>query len=182
MDILETIMNAQGGAAVQQLGSQLGLGPDQTASALNALLPALAAGLQKNAGSQGGLAGLAAALASGNHQQYIDNPGTLADPSTIEDGNGILGHLFGSKEVSRQVASRAAAQTGVSSDVLKRMLPLAAALMMGAMSRKTAQGANLGAAAGGGGLASMLGPLLDSNRDGSILDDVTGMLGRFLGR
>jgi hypothetical protein len=28
----------------------------------------------------------------------------------------------------------------------------------------------------------MLSPLLDRNRDGSIVDDVTGMLGRFLGR
>jgi hypothetical protein len=28
----------------------------------------------------------------------------------------------------------------------------------------------------------MLGPLLDSNRDGSIVDDVTGMLGKFMKR
>lgn len=182
MDIVETIMSAQGGAAVSQLGARVGLGQEQAASALTALLPALAAGLQNNARSEGGLASLASALARGNHQQYIDNPASLTDEAAVSDGNGILGHLFGSKEVSRQVASRAAAQTGVSSDILKRMLPLAAAMMMGALSRDTGRGSNLGQAAAGGGLASMLGPLLDSNRDGSIVDDVTGMLGRFLGR
>jgi hypothetical protein len=182
MDIIETIMNAQGGTAVQQLGAQLGLDQGQAASALTALLPALAAGFQKNAGSEGGLSSLASALASGNHQRYIDDPATLTDEAAVADGNGILGHLFGSKEVSRQVASRAAAQTGVSSDIIKRMLPLAAAMMMGAMSRKTAGGSALSGAAAGGGLAAMLGPLLDSNRDGSILDDVTGMVGKFLGR
>lgn len=181
MDIIETIMNAQGGAAVRQLGSQLGLGQEQTASALTALLPALAAGLQKNA-NQGGLASLASALATGNHQQYIDNPATLTDEAATADGNGILGHLFGSKDVSREVASRAAAQTGVSSDILKRMLPLAAAMMMGAMARNTARGSSLAGASAGGGLGALLGPLLDSNRDGSIMDDVTGMLGKFLGR
>lgn len=181
MDIIETIMNAQGGAAVRQLGSQLGLGQEQTASALTALLPALAAGLQKNA-NQGGLASLASALATGNHQRYIDNPATLTDEAATADGNGILGHLLGSKEVSREVASRAAAQTGVSSDILKRMLPLAAAMMMGAMARNTERGSSLAGASAGGGLGALLGPLLDSNRDGSIMDDVTGMLGKFLGR
>jgi hypothetical protein len=62
-----------------------------------------------------------------------------------------------------------------------------AALMMGAMAR---QGSGSGMAAGaaipggampGGGLMSMLTPMLDSNRDGSIVDDVMGMLGK-LGR
>lgn len=182
MDLIETIMNAQNGAAVRQLGSQLGLGQEQTASALTALLPALAAGLQKNTADQGGLASLATALATGNHQQYIENPAALTDEAAVADGNGILGHLFGSKEVSRQVAARAAAQTGVSSDILKRMLPLAAALMMGAVSRNTSGGANLSGSSTGGGIGAMLGPLLDSNRDGSILDDVTGMIGKFLGR
>ena len=36
--------------------------------------------------------------------------------------------------------------------------------------------------AGGGGLLEMLGGALDRNREGSPLDDITGMLGRSLGR
>lgn len=40
----------------------------------------------------------------------------------------------------------------------------------------------MGAALGGsgGGIAAMLAPLLDQNRDGSIMDDVTSMIGRFM--
>jgi hypothetical protein len=85
------------------------------------------------------------------------------------------------------VATRAAQQTGIDAGILKQMLPLAAALMMGAMAR---QGAGAGAGAGlgsglggdpGSGLMGMLTPLLDSNRDGSMIDDVIGMLGK-LGR
>ena len=48
MDILDSIMNAGNGAAVRQLGSQLGLDEAQTASALSALVPALSAGLRQN--------------------------------------------------------------------------------------------------------------------------------------
>lgn len=182
MNILDAIVNAQDGAAVRQLGSQFGLGDDQTASALSALVPALAAGVQRNIQSDGGLGSLMSALSSGNHGQYIDDPSTLGQPSAVTAGNGILGHLLGSKDVSREVASRAAAQTGLSPDVLKRMLPLAAALMMGAFAKQSGGASSIGAGLGGpgGGIAAMLAPLLDQNRDGSIVDDVTKMIGRFL--
>jgi hypothetical protein len=33
-----------------------------------------------------------------------------------------------------------------------------------------------------GGLLEMLGGALDSNKDGSALDDITGMIGRTFGR
>ena len=182
MNILDAVLQAQGGSAVRQLGSRVGLAPDQTTAALSALVPALAAGVQRNFQSEGGFDSLMSALASGNHGQYIDNPATLGDHATVADGNGILGHLLGSKEVSREVASRAAAQTGLSADVLKQLLPLAATLMMGALSKQsgTASSITRGAGGPGGGIAAMLTPLLDQNRDGSIIDDVTGMIGRFV--
>ena len=184
MNILEAIVNAQDGAAVQQLGSQVGLAPDQATAALSALMPALAEGFQRNMQSQGGLESLMGALSSGNHGQYIDNPTSLADPSAVTDGNGILGHLLGSKDASREVASRAAAQTGLSADVLKRMLPLAATLMMGAFSKQSGGASSMTPALGdsGGGIGSMLTPFLDQNRDGSIVDDVTSMIGNFMKR
>jgi hypothetical protein len=184
MDILEAIVNAQGGAAVRQLGSQFGLGEDQAAAALSALVPALAAGVQRNIQNEGGLGNLMSALAAGNHSQYLDNPMHLGQPSAVADGNGILGHLLGSKDVSREVASRAATQTGVSPDVLKQMLPLAAALMMGAFAKQSGSPSSLGSglAGSGGGIAAMLAPMLDQNRDGSIMDDVASMIGRFVKR
>lgn len=189
MNILEALMAAQGGGAVKQLGQQFGLGDDQTSAALSALVPALAAGLAKNATREGGLAGLTAALSGGRHGSYLDDLGSLTRPETVADGNGILGHILGSKDVSRQVAAQAAASSGVGPDILKQMLPVVAAMVMGAMAKNAGGraataglpgglGANLGA---GGGLLEMLTPMLDRDRDGSVVDDVTGMLGKFLG-
>jgi hypothetical protein len=61
------------------------------------------------------------------------------------------------------------------------MLPVVAAMMMGSMSkqvsRPSVQQAGLGT--GGDALLGMLTPMLDSNRDGSMVDDVIGMIGRF---
>ncbi len=182
MDILDTILNAENGAAVRQLGSQFGLADDQTTSALSALVPALAAGFQRNVQSPDGLSSLLGALAGGGHDQYLTNPQSLGSTAAVEEGNGILGHVFGNKDVSRQVAGRAAAQTGLSADLIKQMLPVVATMMMGAFARQTGGGAVQpgNAQVSGGGIASMLAPLLDRNRDGSIVDDVTGMLGGFL--
>ena len=184
MNILDSILNAGNGSAVQQLGSQLGLDRAQTASALSALVPALSAGLRQNVQSADGLSGLARALSTGNHQRYINDPAALGDAATVADGNGILSHVFGSKDVSRQVAAQAGAQTGLGPEVMKRMLPLVATLVMGSMSRQAASPgeSSLTGGTGAGGLLEMLGGALDRNRDGSALDDITGMLGKTFGR
>ncbi|MEZ5356500.1 MAG: DUF937 domain-containing protein [Bryobacteraceae bacterium] len=200
MNLFEAILNAQGGGVVQQLGGQFGLSEGQTQSALGALLPALAGAMNQNA-QQGGLESLLGALSNGNHGRYLEDPSLLGQESTVQDGNGILGHLLGSKEVSRELASRASAQTGIGSDILKQMLPLAASLLMGSMSRGARQ-SNLGGMGGGGGLMDaigsmmgggqasaapaqagilgMLGPLLDQNQDGSAVDDILRMASGFL--
>lgn len=180
MDILESILAAQNGGAVKQMSQQLGVGEDQAASVLTALVPALAGGFQRNLQQDGGLEALLGALAGGRHTQYLDDPSSLANAAG--EGNSILGHVFGSKDVSRAVAARAATQTGLDAGLLKQALPIVAALMMGAMARHGAGASMASTGAGaGGGLMSMLTPMLDANRDGSIVDDVIGMIGK-LGR
>jgi hypothetical protein len=185
MNILDAMLEAQGGGTAQQLGQQFGLDDGQVSSALSALVPALAAGLQRNMSSPQGLDGLMSALGGGQHQRYVDDASALTHPDTIADGNGILGHILGSKDVSRQVASRAAAQTGIGEGVLKNMLPVVAAMMMGTMSKQAVPQAGVpqaGVTSSGDTLLGMLTPMLDSNRDGSMIDDVIGILGRFTKR
>lgn len=180
MNMLEAILGVNNGAAVRQLGAQSGLSEEQATAALGSLVPALAAGLQRNAESAGGLDSLLGALQRGGHERYVEDPAALTHPNAVDEGNGILGHVFGSKDVSRQVAARAAAQTGIGADVLKRMLPMVATLMMGTLARQSLQPSGVpaaGPAAPGGALMNMLSATLDRNRDGSMVDDLMGMLG-----
>ena len=179
MDLLQAILNAQGGGAVQKLSNQFGLGEGETMAALQSLLPMIAGGMQRNVQQDGGLESLLGALTNGNHQRYVDEPEAV-DPEEMRlDGNGILGHLFGSKEGSRQVADYASAQTGLGSGLLKQMLPVVAAMAMGALSKQNSRGQMAAAAPqGGGGILDMLTPMLDQNRDGSAADDVIGMVSR----
>jgi len=183
MGLLEQLLGANNNAAVDQIGRQFGLDSSQAASALEALLPTVAAGFQRSASSGAGLEGLIGALSGTGASQYVEDPSQLGQASAVNDGNSILGQIFGSKDVSREVAARASAQTGIGPDVLKAMLPMVAALVMGAMTKGAASGGpQLGQAnaAPGGGLLDMLTPMLDSNRDGSVMDDLVGMMGKYM--
>lgn len=170
MNLLETILQAQGGGAVRQMAQQFGIGEDQAQSAIGAVLPALAGAMQQNV-QGGGLEGLLGALQGGGHEKYLDDPNALFSQEAVQDGNGILGHLLGGKEVSRQLASHASAQSGVGSDIIKKMLPIVAGLLMGGMSRQASSsgllGQALGAAmGGGGGMGGMIGSVLGSMMGG----------------
>ncbi len=192
MNLLQQILSSQGGAIVEQLAGQFGLEGAQAQAAISQLVPVLARGVRNNASSESGLQSLLGALQNGGHSHYIEQPQSLAEAATTQDGNNILGHIFGSKEVSRQVASHASAETGIGSAILKKMLPVIASAVMGAMSQQSSASSSggllqglMGAALSGGqrsasgsGALGMLNQFLDADNDGSALDDIMGMLAK----
>lgn len=171
-------------AVVGQIAQSLGLGESQARSGMEALLPGLARGLGRNAERPGGLDALLGALKSGNHGRYLDEPQSLGQRSAQLDGAAILGHVFGSKDVSRNMAGSAARQSGVDSTMLKQMLPMLAAAAMAVLNKQTQGGSStsgLGPQRGAGSSAGldMLETFLDSNRDGSVIDDVLNLATKF---
>ncbi len=175
MNLMDLLEEAGGGNSVSTLSKQLGIGGADTSNLMEALAPALMRGLQKQTEKPDTMESLTKALASGHHQRYLDEPNVLADDATLADGNNILGHLFGSKDVSRNVAAQAAQSTGIDSSLVKKALPILAGLAMGALSKKgqadagTPDGDLLGGLIGG-----FLGGGRDSG-DGLDLDDVMNL-------
>ena len=176
MNLLDMIMSAQGGASAQQAGAQLGLNQQQSQSAIAALLPAISSALKQNTASPQGLAGLLGALQGGKHEQYLENPQMIGQQQTVTDGNAILGHLFGSKDVSRAVAGHAAQKTGIGADVLKKLLPLVATMAMGSLSKQT-KAPTMQSALTGMAMQHLMGGQKKSGL-GAILGAVTGSNGR----
>jgi hypothetical protein len=79
-------------------------------------------------------------------------------------GNQVLGHIFGSKDVSRNVAADASQQSGVDPSILKKLLPIVAgAVAMHYVTHRN-QGDTMGGDPGQGG--------------GGILGSILGGLGR----
>jgi hypothetical protein len=184
MNILEALLDTQGGAIIKQIGAQFGLNEAQVQNAIKVVVPILAAALIQNMKSGGGLDSLLGALKGGKHDRYIDDPSILGQPTTKKDGNGILEHLLGDKAVSRETASRASANTGIDSSILQKLLPVLAAAVMGGLNKQGNSGGLFGSnqtsQSAGDGLMSILQPAIDQNGDGSALDDIIGMAARYL--
>jgi hypothetical protein len=152
-----------------ELGRQFGLNEAQTRAAFEQLAPVVAAGIRRNNQSDNGLESLLKALQGGNHSRYADDPTSLQFDQVADDGNAILGHIFGSKDVSRGVANQAADLSGVGSAVLKKMLPVIAAIIMGQLAKRMGGGGTARAPQGGGsggGLGDILGDILGGGGQG----------------
>lgn len=162
MNLTELLLTQNNGSAVDALSEQFGLNRAQTISAIEALMPAFSTGLKRNTSGASGAASLIEALANGHHGRYIDEPKLATSGRGVSEGNAILGHLFGNKDVSRAVAAQAAQSTGIGSSLLKKMLPVIASMVMGALfkgstgSRGGGLGGALGQAAGGGLLGTII--------------------------
>lgn len=182
MGMLDELLGGQNAGALHQLAKNFGVSDTDARNAVSNLLPALSRGVRNNTSSSDGLGSLVNALNNGNHQQYLDQPEALDRPEAIQDGNAILGHLLGSKDVSRNVAAHAAQDSGLDADLLKKMLPAVAALAMGSLSKQAAGVGATGRTTSDQNSPDLLGQitsLLDADKDGSVLDDVLGMANRF---
>jgi hypothetical protein len=171
MNLLDLLDKAGGGKSLGNLAGSLGLDSSKTGDLVSALAPALLGALKKQTQSQDGLSSFKNALQSGKHQQYLNNPDLMSSQETVTDGNNILGHLLGSKDVSRNVAAQAAESTGISASLIKKALPLIAGLTMGAMSKSSDAGKSLDDSGGG-----LLGSLLGGDFG---VDDVLGLAKKF---
>jgi hypothetical protein len=160
MNLYEMLASAQGGNSLQALGAKYGLSPEQTLAAVDALMPAFSQGLKQTTSDPNGFGALLQALASGGHAQYAQDPSQAFSPRGIADGNGILGYLFGSKDLSRAVAQQASAATGVNAATLQQMLPALAAMVMGGMFQQTAGQPQAAQAGGFGASGNILGDII----------------------
>ncbi|MER8445561.1 DUF937 domain-containing protein [Mesorhizobium sp. M1066] len=158
--LFDMLTQAQNGNGMQALAQQYGLSMQQTQAAVAALLPAFSQGLQRNTADPYGLGAFMTAMASGQHAKYFEDASRAFSPQGVDEGNGILGHLFGSKDLSRAVASQAAQASGVNQQILQQMLPAIASMIMGGLFKQTT---NQMQAAGGfdGGGNNPLGEIIE---------------------
>ncbi len=152
-----------------------GLKSNQMQKLLGQVIPVLAGGIKNGTTTQSGLEGLMGALTSGNHDRYYVQPDSLNSQNTLLDGNGILGHILGNKDASRGLAGHAASNTGIDSALIKKLLPVIATVVMGAMNKRALSDGLFGpqqAAPSNNEMMDLLSGFLDVGGDRSIMDDV----------
>ncbi|AEM72088.1 hypothetical protein Murru_3067 [Allomuricauda ruestringensis DSM 13258] len=188
--LLDLINSPMGKQLVSGVAGQTGQPESKTADVLSMAMPLLMGAMKKNASTPGGAQGLMDALSSKHDGGILDDLGGLfgggVDQNVMDDGAGILGHILGSKQP--QVENALSSKSGIDAGTISQILKIAAPIILGYLGKQTKQqnvnspeGLNglLGGLMGGGKTAakqqSLVETFLDSDGDGSVIDDLAGI-------
>jgi hypothetical protein len=192
MDALsKQLMQQLSGSALSQISKHIGADKQTTSSALSMAMPLLVSALANNASKPEGAQALHQALSQDHDGSILNNiSGFLGNPQAA-NGAGILNHVLGSQQ--QTVTNGLAQGTGLDSNQIGQLLQVAAPLLMGALGQQNQQQGfdpnGLSSYLGGQqqvahqsnpNMMGVLNNLLDANKDGSALDDIVGMVGKFL--
>ncbi len=176
MNLIDLVLDKKNKGTLSQIAKQFNISDDTAKGAMGELIPALQRGMKKNTSNIRGLDELLAAIEGGKHGSYLNKPKILNKKETQKDGDAILGHIFGNKKVSRRVAKRAAKKSGLGEGLMKKLLPIVATVVMGSLGKKLLTGKDSGS--GSRRLRkkspSLITSILDSDKDGAVLDDLLG--------
>lgn len=164
---------------------------DKTSEVVSMALPLLMGAMKRNASTPQGAEGLMGALNKKHDGSLLDNLdgffGGGVDDSAKTDGLGILGHVLGGSQDN--VVGALSQRSGMKSNDVMNILSTLAPIVLGYLGKQKRQqnvsdssgiGDLLGGLMGGGSQQpkqqSLIESLLDGDNDGSVLDDVAGMV------
>lgn len=187
--LLDLLNSPMGQQLISGVAGQTGQPENKTADVLSMAMPLLLGAMKRNVREPEGAQGLMNALSNKHDGSILDNLGGLfgggVDDEVVNDGAGILGHVFGNRQAN--VENALSQKSGMDAGSIANILKIAAPIVMGYIGKQTRQ-SNVSDANGINSLlGSMLGgqpkqnqslieSLIDADGDGSVLDDVAGMV------
>jgi hypothetical protein len=188
--ILELLSSDMGKQLISAASAKTGQSPKKTANVLSMVLPVILEAMRKNTATQQGAQSLNNALEGSRHDGSILNQlGDLlenksADSNLMNDGAGILNHVFGE---NKQTVQRGISKvSGVDANSVAKIMQMAAPVIMGVLGNQKRKD-NIDENGLGDLLGSVMGKntdhdrslittLLDADSDGSVIDDIAGMV------
>jgi hypothetical protein len=188
--ILDLLNSDLGKTIISGVAGSTGNDSNKTSSVLTMALPVLMKAMQRNAATPQGAEGLMGAIQGKHDGSILDNLGGLfgggVDDNVKQDGSKILGHVLGNKQ--QGVEKILGEKSGLDAGSVGNILKVAAPILMGVLGNQAKQqnvsssngiGDLLGGMLGGNSAQkeqSFLESILDADGDGSIVDDVAGMV------
>ena len=189
--ILDLLNSDIGRQMISGVSNETNQPADKTASVVSMALPLLMGAMKRNASTPQGAAGLMNALNNKHDGSLLDNLGGFfgggVDDSQKTDGLGILGHVLGGSQDN--VVGALSQKSGMDSGSIMNILSTLAPIVLGYLGKQKKEqnvssesgiGDLLGGLMGGGSQQpkqqSLIESLLDGDNDGSVLDDVAGMV------
>jgi hypothetical protein len=191
--LTQMITQQLAGGAISQISSRLGADPGTTSAAVSMAVPLLVSALAHNSSTPEGAEALNQAIAKDHDGSILDNLGAFLGNTESGNGAGILGHVFGNNQSN--VENSLAERTGLDPSAASQLLQTVAPLVMGALGKQQQQqglDANGLSAfldeqhqqtqAAAPDVLGMLSSFIDTNKDGSVVDDLGRLAGKFFSR
>ena len=193
--LVKSIMKELGTQGISRISEMIGQDRRSTGDALSQIVPSLIHGLSRNSADPEGARSLNGALERDHDGSIFDDLlGSLGNLDE-EDGQGILGHIFGDKK--KRVEKGLSRRTGLDASTVLRLMSIAAPIVMGLLGKARKQ-----KRLDSEGISELLGKedrrlvrkrklspilsFLDSDSDGDITDDLvnigSGLLSRLFRR
>ncbi len=188
--ILDLLGSDLGKSIITGVAGQTGQDESKTSSVLTMALPVLMQAMKRNSATPQGAEGLLGALSGKHDGSILDNLGGLfgggVDSNVLDDGGKILGHVLGGKQ--QHVENALSQKSGMDTGSVAQILKIAAPILMGILGKQSKQ-QNVSNTSGLDGLLggflggssqkqeqSFIESILDADGDGSVIDDVAGMV------
>ncbi|NOZ90286.1 MAG: DUF937 domain-containing protein [Epsilonproteobacteria bacterium] len=181
--LVEMIVNNP--AIIKTIARQVGIDENSANDIISKLAPILIGGAKSNFQSDKDSTELIKKIESNNYADMFDKPEEAVKQDNLKEvGDDILAQLTGSKDNSREVAKHVENETGVSSSIIKSILPMLAPMIIGALTKSSSASTNVSnpsqAQEGSFDMTAMFVELIDQDNDGSVIDDVMGMASKFI--
>lgn len=207
---LQDLLGAQqGNDAVASISESVGADNTMVNTAIQMALPALINGLANNAATPQGAESLNTALEQDHDGSMLDNLGGLAGmifggqqeaappPPPAANAGGILGHILGASQgaVAQDVSNKSGLNIGQVAQILMFLAPIVMGYLGKQKQEQNVGADGLGSILGGllGGQPAQAAPqssgnammdmassMLDTDRDGSALDDIASMAMKYM--
>jgi len=193
-EILDLLNSDSGKGLIDGIEKQFGLNKASIAKVLGSAIPMILGGMKNNANSGNGASSILGAIMGGNHDGGIlDNIGSImggnqVDSNVMNDGEKILGHVFGGQE--KNAAEVVGKSSGIDLSQAMHIMKVAAPFVLGYLGKK----ARSNDVSDQGGLQDLLGGLLGNDSDthsdvasrvqgfdtnDDTLDDLAGMVSKY---
>ncbi len=173
-DFTKYLIESHGDQVASKLSAATDLTPEQSIQALSAISPLVLGSLKRKQAEVG----------EGGIEELLANAGITADQAdNIDDvfEKGLAGHssqtraIFG-EEAQEQTASALSKKFNIGGALAKKLLPMLAPIILGMLMKKGGQAGGGATQSGGGGLMGGISSIIDRDGDGSIIDDIAGMV------
>jgi hypothetical protein len=183
--ILDLLNTQMGEELVKKASSKTSEDKGKVTSALGMALPLILGAMKRNTKDPDGAENLDKALQSENHNGDVLNNLEEKDAEELTgEGSKILNHVLGSRQSG--ISKTIAGALNMDESSVNKILEMAAPVIMGLLGQQKRKD-NVGASGLSGLLGSVMGSnsshdqslvetLLDADGDGSVIDDVAGMV------